>query len=572
MTTLPDRIPPQQDPPPGAEPLSVMGVDYWRLAYPGGDEVYLTRDGLPFFAHLDPAGFWTDKAWFRAHSRKLSGTSTLFRIATRPARGFSKDIVLKWNRMGQEVVREEDLLEELPGEFNSPYEEFSLVYDLRSGGCSGGAGVDGGESGRRVRVATHKPLAIYVPGKTASPERIGRKDRLMEPKIAAHKEVTLDVFRNYAVIYEWIKGIDAAEAWREGLVSEEEMRALVARAEGDLRAAGFLVGDSKPQHVIVRPDQAGRPARARDGRALYALVDFELLARTSEYEERRRRRRRSTYLLKQKQRFEPLPGRKLPEHLSATRVLGVDYIYGPVSTTGGALWVVGNEPELFDYFLPENWEGTPRKRLSQTHGMYYTVTRDHIHVVWSLSHVGQKPDADPFHRHGRRMLDYGYNSPFEKFALALELRDKGIPAIYPRAVYMAGEAAPLPEEMRDGRRYRSHAPLLTPDGRPALRPDRDYFMIWGYWNGPDERLAALDGDYYEGISALQAHRCGVLSLEQYNEVMNRHRQRLAAAGFEDLSLSGKHALLSLRMGELVRTADGRPEVVVCNFELLRRRS
>jgi hypothetical protein len=537
-----------------------MGVNYFRLSYPAGDEVYLTEDGLPFFAHLDPASFWTDREWFRENSRRLSGTSTLYKIRTKPARGLSKDIVLKWNRMGQEVVREEDLLDGLPGEFNSPYEEFSLVHDLRRGGRTG-----------TRRVEAHRPLAIYVPGKTASPERFGRKDWLMEPKIAAHKEVTLDVYRNYAVIYEWIEGIDAAEACGAGIISARQMEELVSRAAAEMREAGFVVGDNKPHHVIINPDSEGLLASDRRGRPAYGLVDFELLARTAEYEQERREARRRTYLRKQKQRFESRPGTALPPHLSATNVLGVDYVYGPVTTTGGALWVVGNEPELFDYFLPENWEGTPRKRLSQTHGMYYTLTKDHIHVVWALSHVGQKPDADPVREGGKRVLDYGYNSPFEKFALALELRARGIPAIYPRAIYMAGEGTPVPEEMRDERRYESHGELRTPEGERVLRPDRDYFMIWGYWNGPDERLAAMDGDYYEGVSALHAYRCGLLDLEEYAALMSWHRDRLAAAGFEDLSASGKHLLLSLRgSGEIVREADGRPEVVVCNFELLRK--
>jgi hypothetical protein len=551
---LPDGLPAN------AEHVSVMGVDYVRLCYPAGDEIYLTAHGLPCFAQLDPACFWTDHDWFKANSRRLSGTSTLYRIRTKPARGQARDIVLKWNRVGQEVVREEDLLDALPGEFNSPYEEFSLVYDLRSHRCAEGR-----------RISTHRPLAIYVPGKTRSPERLGRKDWLMEPKVAAHKEVSLDILRNYAVIYEWIEGIDAAEASSLGILSTSDMEALVSRAAAEMREAGFVVGDNKPQHVIVRPDDSGHLAALRDGRPLYGLVDFELLARTPEHERERRETRRRTYLVKQTERFAGRPGRALPPHLSATTVLGVDYIYGQVSTTGGALWVVGKEPTLFDYFLPENWEGTPRKRLSQTHGMYYTLTRDHIHIVWALSHVGQKPDADPMRPGGRRILQYGYNSPFEKFALALELRAQGVPTIYPRAIYMAGEGSPLPEEMRDERRYDDHAGLKTPDGAAVLRPDRDYFMIWGYWNGPDEKLASMDGDYYEGVSALHAYRCGLLDLEEYTALMDWHRTRMAAAGFEDLSLGGKHLLLSLHGGgELLRDDAGRPEVVVCNFELLRR--
>jgi hypothetical protein len=538
-----------------------MGVEFFRLDCSGGDELYLTTDGLPFASQLVPGSFWTDRQWFAANSSRLSGTSTIYRIRTKSAGGPARDIVLKWNRMGQEVVREEDVLDALPGEFNSPFEEFALVYDLRRRLAACGHAAE-----------TQRPLAIYVPGKRGSPERLGRKDWLMEPKIAAHKEVKLDVLRNYGMIYEWIDGIDAAEACASGVLTELRMRQLTSRAAREMREAGFLVGDSKPQHVIVRPGAEKRPRPGPGGRELYGLVDFELLVRTPEHEKQRRDSRRRKYLLKQTERFAKVPEGKLPSHLSATRVLGVDYIHGPVRTTGGALWVVGNQPELFDYFLPENWEGTPRRKMSQTHGMYYTLTRDHIHVVWALSHVGQKPDADPLRREGRRAIEYGYNSPFEKFSLALELRARGIPSIYPRAIYMAGEGTPVPEEMRDPSRYRSHRGLLTPDGKRVLRPDRDYFMIWGYWNGPDEKLAVWDGNYYQGISALQAHRCGLLDLEAYTGLVRGHSELLAAAGYEDLSLSGKHLLLSLQEdGRLVRQGDGQPQVVVCNFELLRRR-
>jgi hypothetical protein len=30
--------------------------------------------------------------------------------------------------------------------------------------------------------------------------------------------------------------------------------------------------------------------------------------------------------------------------------MGVDYIYGRAESTGGILWVVGKDPDLFNYF------------------------------------------------------------------------------------------------------------------------------------------------------------------------------------------------------------------------------
>ena len=49
--------------------------------------------------------------------------------------------------------------------------------------------------------------------------------------------------------------------------------------------------------------------------------------------------------------------------------------------------------------------------------------------MWRVSRVGQIPDADPFVRREKRILDHGYNSPFEEFSIAMELSRKGIETI-----------------------------------------------------------------------------------------------------------------------------------------------
>ena len=56
----------------------------------------------------------------------------------------------------------------------------------------------------------------------------------------------------------------------------------------------------------------------------------------------------------------------------------------------------------------------------------------------------------------------------------------------------------------DPSRYKSHASLESPHGTPILSSDRDYITIWGYWNGPDDALAAKDEVIYDGIDALAA--------------------------------------------------------------------
>lgn len=547
-----------------AEMVTVLDVTYVRLKFRDGDELYLTHHGIPLAPRLHPRSFWTDEAWFRNNSTRLSGTSTIYRIRTRRERGPERDIVLKWNRMGQEPPGEDlsGILSSL--KFNSPFEEFSLVSELREAG------------GRQPRgtVMTHRPLAIYVPAEKITMESSGRREHLMAQMVRSHREVRLDMFRNYAVVYEWLKGIDAAAACEERLIDKDEMIGLVRRAGADLDARGFLVGDSKPHHIIVRPDGSGGVRRDRSGRPLYGLVDFELLVRTPHREERLRGERRRAYLAKQRDRFAPAPASASwdgTRTLHPVNLLGVDYVYGQVGSTGGALWVVGKDPSLFDYFLPDKWEGTHRTRLSRAHDMFYTLTKDNIHLVWKVSRVGQKPDADPVEERGKRILRHGHNSPFEEVALALELAAKGIATTYPRAIYMGGRPAETPPELLDGSRYRSHEALSLPDGLPVLRPDRDYFAIWGYWNGPDDKLAMLDGNYREGINALRAYNGGLLGEREYLDLMERYRGRLLRAGFEDLNLRGSHLLLSLeRPGKLFADASGEPEARVCNFELLKR--
>ena len=49
------------------------------------------------------------------------------------------------------------------------------------------------------------------------------------------------------------------------------------------------------------------------------------------------------------------------------------------------------------------------------------VTQDNVHLVWRQSRVGQIPDADPYVGREKRILTYGYNSPFQEFSIAFEL-------------------------------------------------------------------------------------------------------------------------------------------------------
>ncbi|MFH1567027.1 MAG: hypothetical protein ABIL09_03440, partial [Gemmatimonadota bacterium] len=426
-------------------------------------------------------------------------------------------------------------------------------------------------AGQAQKVYTQKPLAIFVPATRVDLWRTGRKEYMMQNKIDKHVEIELDMQRLYAVLYEWIKGIDAVEAREAGLLDDAEVEALTRTAHERLKTHGFMVLDRKPHHVIVRPRPQGGLLRNRDGEIRYAMVDYELLQLTAAHDQEVRQEKRSDYLRKQRDRFSIQTPKVLPSHLHYMNVFGVGYIYGETQSTSGELWVVGKDPDLYDYFLPERWEKSPRTRLSAVHEAFHTVTKDNINLTWKVSRVGLVPDADPFKQDERAILEFGYNSPFEEIAIALRLSEGGVPTTYPRAIYRAGLRSEISESLFDPRRYQSHEGLLSAHDTPILTPDRDYITIWGYWNGPDEKLAVQDGDYLEGINALRAWREGFITEDTYVAMMERVRQQLKALSVEDLNLRGTHILLSRRVasGELLRDADGFPETRICTFELLR---
>jgi len=549
-------------------PLTVFGVQYEHIQLRDGGELFLTPFGVPWVENLMPDMFWTDKQWFSANSTKLfghshrsGGSGTVYRVRTKPKNGKSKEIVVKWNRMAQDVPGNRDHDQLLTVEFNSPFEEFSLLLEMR----------DAWRQFNEKRIFTHKPLAVYVPAETVDPDRLGRKEHRMRDIIEKHPEVKLDLFRRYAVVYEWIKGIDLQELCRKDVVSSEEMAQMTISVDQDLSRLGFAVRDRKPQHIICRVDKAKGTLQGRGRAFSYALVDFELLERTPEREKLVKAARRRKYLEHQARRFEKNGEGAFPHHLDSMKVMGVDYVFGTAESTGGRLWVVGQDPLLFDYFLPERWEHTPRTKLSPDDEVYETVTRDDIHIVWKLSHVGAYPAVDPFDVRGRRILEHGYNSPFEKVAIALELQSKGVPVSMPRAIYETHHRSTRNTVFGDQSRYISHEHLRTADGTRILRQDRDYIIIWGYWNKPDPALAEDDRDHYEPVDALRALHTGILSYDEYMSLMQHTKEKMQAAGVEDLSFSGRHKLLSLTSaGTLMRDEAGMPEVRISNFELVRR--
>ena len=166
-------------------PERILNVYYAHKKYDNGDDLYVTEYGLPFFKLLSPHNFLSDKEWFQKHSTRLSGTGTTYRVKTKRIENRSMNIVIKYNRMGQEIPGSEVSEEFWHAEFNSPFEEFSLVMELKRA-----------KDETSGTVITQKPLGIYVPAKRIELERMGRFEYKLQPKLETHKrDVELDIFR-----------------------------------------------------------------------------------------------------------------------------------------------------------------------------------------------------------------------------------------------------------------------------------------------------------------------------------------------------------------------------------------
>jgi hypothetical protein len=123
--------------------------------------------------------------------------------------GRSLDLVVKYCRVGEDVPFDTMGFDKFWfAEFNTPYEEFSLVMEMRN-------------EPSRGRILTHKPLAIYVPPKRLKLWQTGRSKSKIARKTARFRDVELDIYRQYIMIYEWIKGDAAPEALERHITNTE---------------------------------------------------------------------------------------------------------------------------------------------------------------------------------------------------------------------------------------------------------------------------------------------------------------------------------------------------------------
>jgi hypothetical protein len=555
--------------------VNVLGVVYAHVKTSDGGDLYLTRFAEQYQEHFDSPN-WYEAGWFNTHKIKLKGTGSVYKLPTKAVGGTSLDLVVKNCRVGEDVPIDTHTLQEFcDAEFNSPWEEFSLVMEMR----------EGQYGPRELKINTQRPMVIYVPPEMMQMWQSGRSKAKINRIRARHPGIDLDILKQYKMIYEWIEGHNLPEVFEHIAVETCEclnhMKILNDHVMTDLNKKGYLVADMKPEHIIIseydieRIKEIGR-AQASDSSTeqiyylynlidigKYSLVDYELLLRTPKHEDEVKDSRRHSYLDDQRDRFIPTP---LPDHLTNMEILGVPYIYGHAESTGGHLWVVGKNARLFDYFLPERWRKTPSIKLSDTKEVFYTITKDNIHLVWETSRVGEMPDEEG-ERYNPKIREFGINSPFEEFAIAHQLNQLGISCVYVRAVYMTGTSKM--ETSSDTRRYESHKNILDPEGNPILQENHNYITIRGYYNGPDQWVAQQKGTLYVPVNLARAITKGLIDETQCRLLLNKVKENLKDIGYDGSLLKQNDLLLATNeKSEIMRDITGNPLVIICNFELI----
>jgi hypothetical protein len=382
------------------------------------------------------------------------------------------------------------------------------------------------------------------------------------------------------MIYAWIEGHSLPEVVEHIDVENDDrlyhLKTLDKSVMADLEKKGYLVADMKPEHIIISENDTRRieeigKAETSDpvgdqiyylynliDMGHYSVVDYELLLRTPEHETEVKNSRRHSYLDDQRDRFVPVP---LPDHLSNMEIFGVSYIHGHAESTGGHLWVVGNNAPLFDYFLPERWRKTPFISLSDSKEIFYTVTKDNIHLVWETSRVGELPDEGD-DEYQFRIREHGINSPFEEFAIAHSLSQLGIPCAYVRAIYMTG--SPKIEKSADTRRYESHINILDPEGDPILQENHNYITIRGYYNGPDDWVAEQVGALYVPIDLSKAVKMGLVDKHQCRKLFEKVKENLRNVNYDGSQLMFNDLLLATYAESKIVIDDFGDPLVLCH--------
>jgi len=203
-----------------------FGVKYVRLDEPDGGQLFITRYGWRFIDHILPDQWYHDRAYLIRGKKLPRATSAVYRVPTWDRNRRRTDLVVRFSRLAQDVplmLTSETEREVAPDEryharFNSPFEEFGRLFDLKRAPASPDL----------PRILTKRPLAIYSPGREQPVWKLGRHKsqftlhrnelkREQQPD-ATHATFDLDIKRDYIMVYQWVKGIDAEMAMNAGLI------------------------------------------------------------------------------------------------------------------------------------------------------------------------------------------------------------------------------------------------------------------------------------------------------------------------------------------------------------------
>jgi hypothetical protein len=528
-----------------------FGIEYKHLKPPNGGDLYLTKFGAAVLRCLLPEN-WYENEYFYRKGTRLLGTSAVYKVPTRPVFGRTLDIVIKFCRIGEDVnplltsrskfISDDDFAS---ARWNGPFEEFGKLLELRKG-----------VFGPRKRFLTQRPLGIFVPAQVCEDWQLGRSpDSFRISKSVMDKDTTLteehdpvelDISRQYIMIYSWVKGLGLDDLLKQGALSKETCDALTEKAYfEDMVPNGFKVLDTKPAHIILRVDKQGKLVM-KNGQYPYALIDYELLRRTAEYERCFGLSRRRQYWRHIYERFDAAHLKTMPSELKSLTVNDIPYVFG-ATPNGGKLWVVGNNHKLFDYFLPEKWRSRDRIRLSSKNEVYHSVTPDNIHLVYKRSRIGILPEVNPLDEANSPIAQHGYNSPFEEVLIAERLRGNGISVTHPRAIYRTGQRSTMARFNLDPRRYDATVHLLTPEEVPEkiLSDHHDYYVLWGCWRGIDPERGYLPGSRHWGLTTIsQALNDKVITADEAAEIMLSTLARLEKRHIANMFIGKYDFLLS----------------------------
>jgi len=270
--------------------VKAFGVDYVKCTDADGGDLYITRHGWPMARDLLPDVWYRDGRFHKEGQRLTGGTGTVYRLRLSAPGAPRVELVLKFSRFAEHVplFMPTALPDDLSGylvdsaKFNSPFEEFGLIEDMRIGWY--------GPSD--LRILTKRPLAIYCTPSNHPLWQLGRTPgrfseyayALKADQVGMEEEerVQLDIERQYILLFGWVQGDNAEDLHAAGLLTAEELETLTHRVNHELARKGFRILDNKPKHFILRRNLDGTLLRRR-GELVYVQVDFELLQRTEEY-------------------------------------------------------------------------------------------------------------------------------------------------------------------------------------------------------------------------------------------------------------------------------------------------